>query len=216
MSNLQLLQKGTNLFVGGTLGKASIDFQKYDSFGFQCIKVTDHDIKIVKIQNSSHVEKYGNILKEDTVDSTVISRSFNFLEGKSFLNQKRKEQNARGHKRTGGRSPITSLYHQKSQGVLKGFFTYLKITGVGYRVFLTDNILTFKLGFSHFVKVQVPESVRVFLPEPTLVCFYGVDKNQVTQVAAKVQQLKPPSPYKGKGIRRLNTSLRLKPGKKKS
>ena len=123
---------------------------------------------------------------------------------------------ARKHKHIGRKSPIASLYHQKNQGVLKGFFTYLKITGVGYRVFLTGNILTLKLGFSHFVKVQVPESVKVFLPEPTLICFYGVDKNQITQIAAKVQQLKPPSPYKGKGIRRLDTNIRLKPGKKKS
>ena len=216
MSNLKLLKEGTNLFVGGSLGKTSIDFQKYDLFGFQCIKVTNHDIKILKIKNSSHVGKYGNVLRENSVDSTVISRSRDFLEEKCFLDQKRKEDNTGKYRHIGGESPIASLYHQKSQGVLKGFFTYLKITGVGYRVFLTGNILTLKLGFSHFVKVQVPESVKVFLPEPTLVCFYGVDKNQITQIAAKVQQLKPPSPYKGKGIRRLDTNIRLKPGKKKS
>lgn len=113
-------------------------------------------------------------------------------------------------------SMITSVYAQKVQGVSRGFFTYLKITGIGYRVFLVGDVLTFKLGFSHFVKVQVPASVKVFLPEPTFICFYGLDLNQVTQVAAKIQQIKPPSPYKGKGIRLFDRSIRLKTGKKKS
>lgn len=112
--------------------------------------------------------------------------------------------------------PLTGLYSQKLEGVSRGFFTYLQVVGVGFRVFLVQDILTFKLGFSHFVKVRLPESVKVFLPEPTLICLYGLDKNQVTQIAAKIQQIKPPSPYKGKGIKLLDTQIRLKAGKKKS
>lgn len=96
------------------------------------------------------------------------------------------------------------FWAQKCKGVSGGFFKYLRITGIGYRTFLVGNVLTLKLGFSHFYKVQIPKSVKVFLPEPTLICFYGVDKNQVTQIAAKVRLIKKPSPYKGKGLFLIN------------
>lgn len=109
-----------------------------------------------------------------------------------------------------------ALYKQKIQGVSRGYFTYLRLVGVGYRVFLINNTLTFKLGFSHFIKIVVPSSIRVFLPEPTLICIYGLDKNEVTQIGAKVQEIKRPSPYKGKGIRVLDAEIKLKIGKKKS
>jgi large subunit ribosomal protein L6 len=62
----------------------------------------------------------------------------------------------------------------------------------------------------------VPSSIRVFLPEPTLICIYGLDKNEVTQIGAKVQEIKRPSPYKGNGIRVLDAEIKLKIGKKKS
>ena len=97
----------------------------------------------------------------------------------------------------------------------RGYVVYLRIVGIGYRASLKEQVLTFKLGFSHDVTYSLPTSLRAFLPEPTLVGLYGLDKNQVTQAAAKIIALKPPSAYKGKGIRMADTTPRLKAGKKK-
>ena len=110
---------------------------------------------------------------------------------------------------------IYSLIKNKIQGVTRGFLVYLKIVGVGYRAQLENQTLVFKLGFSHDLKYQLPCSVRVFLLEPTLLCFYGIEKNQVTQTVAKIKQLKPPSVYKGKGLRLNHEVVNLKLGKRK-
>jgi large subunit ribosomal protein L6 len=95
----------------------------------------------------------------------------------------------------------------------------MRIVGVGYRAEIIKNeinqILCFKIGLSHDFQYNIPKSVRVFLIEPTLICLYGVDKNQVTQIAAKIRQIKPPSVYKGKGIRLINEVIVMKPGKRK-
>lgn len=112
-------------------------------------------------------------------------------------------------------SLISFPYIEKLKTISQGYFTYLRIHGVGYRVYLTKRTLTFKLGFSHQVKVEVPNSIQVFLPEPTLIYLYGIDKNEVTQTAAIIQSIKKPSPYKGKGIRLLNSEILLKTAKKK-
>ena len=131
----------------------------------------------------------------------------------------------------------------KLEGVTKGFLIYLRIAGIGYRAAQEGQTLTFKLGYSHDIAYELPASVRGFLPEPTLVGLYGIDKNQVlpskplastlcksgsrmgltcayacqqvTQVAANIVRLRPPSAYKGQGIRMANTTPRLKPGKRK-
>ena len=62
----------------------------------------------------------------------------------------------------------------------KGFLIYLRIAGIGYRASQDGQTLTFKLGYSHDIAYKLPEAVRGFLPEPTLVGLYGVDKNQVS------------------------------------
>lgn len=95
----------------------------------------------------------------------------------------------------------------------------MRIVGVGYRAEIINNktnqILCFKIGLSHNFQYDIPKSIRVFLVEPTLICLYGIDKNQVTQIAAKIRQIKPPSVYKGKGIRLINEVIVTKAGKRK-
>jgi large subunit ribosomal protein L6 len=110
---------------------------------------------------------------------------------------------------------IYSLIKNKIQGVTGGFLIYLKIVGIGYRAQLENHTLVFKLGFSHDLRYELPCSVRVFLIEPTLLCFYGIDKNQITQTVAKIRLLKPPSAYKGKGLRLDQELVNLKVAKKK-
>lgn len=74
---------------------------------------------------------------------------------------------------------LQSLLKNKLEGVTKGFLVYLRISGIGYRASLTDQTLTFKLGYSHDIAYELPPAMRAFLPEPTLIGLYGIDKNQV-------------------------------------
>lgn len=74
---------------------------------------------------------------------------------------------------------LQSLLQNKLEGVTKGFLVYLRISGIGYRASLTDQTLTFKLGYSHDIAYELPPAMRAFLPEPTLIGLYGIDKNQV-------------------------------------
>lgn len=114
---------------------------------------------------------------------------------------------------------ISNIIQNKIIGVCSGFLIAMRIIGVGYRAEIIKNgknqILCFKIGFSHDLEYVIPSSVRIFLLEPTVIYLYGVDKNQITQIAAKIRQIKPPSVYKGKGIRLLNESVFTKPGKRK-
>ncbi len=107
------------------------------------------------------------------------------------------------------------LLENKIRGVTRGFLVYLKITGIGYRASLNSDNLLLKVGYSHDILYKIPSSVKLFLIDPTLLCLFGVDKNQITQVAAKIRDLRRPSVYKGKGIRLLNEKIFLKQGKKK-
>jgi large subunit ribosomal protein L6 len=107
------------------------------------------------------------------------------------------------------------LIFNKIEGVNTGFLIYLKMTGIGFRASLEDQTLRLKVGYSHDFKYIIPKSIRVFLIEPTLFCLYGVDKNQITQTAANIKNLKKPSVYKGKGIRLLNEFVHIKQGKRK-
>lgn len=78
-----------------------------------------------------------------------------------------------------------------------------------------EQTLTLRLGFSHDLAYTLPQSLRAFLPEPTLIGLYGIDKNEVTQAAARIRALRPPSVYKGKGIRLVDEQVKVKAGKKK-
>lgn len=194
----------------GPLGHTVLNFEKHDTLGCFCISPDSKESTDFKVTDITKTKKQSNgLIQKKKQNNTNIDVKF-FLE-KTGESGKTPTCKAKVRK-----SIILSLYEQKLQGVSRGYFTYLRLFGVGYRVFLVKDILTLKLGFSHFVKIQIPESIRVFLPEPTLICFYGLDKNQVTQIAAKVQQIKPPSPYKGKGIRVLDAQIKIKTGKKKS
>lgn len=110
---------------------------------------------------------------------------------------------------------LKKLFLNKIQGVTRGFLVYLKIIGIGYRASLQKNTLSLKLGYSHDLLYNLPESIKIFLLDPTLLCLFGIDKNQVTQVASKLRALRKPSAYKGKGIRLLDEKIALKTGKRK-
>lgn len=98
-------------------------------------------------------------------------------------------------------------------GVVEGFRRELAIVGVGYRAALKGTDLELQLGFSHPVSVPPPSGITFEVPEPTRIVVSGIDKEQVGQVAADIRKLRPPEPYKGKGIRYSNEQVHRKAGK---
>ena len=106
-----------------------------------------------------------------------------------------------------------ALLNNMVQGVVKDYEKQLEIQGIGYKAVLEGQDLVLNLGFSHPVKVKTPQGVR-FSVEKNIIRISGIDKELVSQTAAKIRKLKPPEPYKGKGIRYLGEQVKRKVGKK--
>ena len=107
-----------------------------------------------------------------------------------------------------------SLIANMVEGVTKGFDKRLEIQGVGYRAALRGASLELNVGFSHPVVIQPPQGISFEVPTPTEVLVKGIDKQQVGQTAAEVRAVRPPEPYKGKGIRYQGEYVRRKVGKR--
>jgi large subunit ribosomal protein L6 len=100
------------------------------------------------------------------------------------------------------------------EGVTKGFEKRLEIQGVGYRASLRGTALELNVGYSHAVVKDAPAGITFEVPTPTEIIVKGIDKQQVGQVAAEVRKVRPPEPYKGKGIRYQGEYVRRKVGKR--
>ena len=100
------------------------------------------------------------------------------------------------------------------EGVTKGFEKRLELQGVGYRAALQGTDLRLDVGFSHPVVMKAPQGISFEVPAATEIVVKGVDKQQVGQVAAEVRKVRPPEPYKGKGIRYQGEYVRRKVGKR--
>ncbi|HLV90842.1 MAG: 50S ribosomal protein L6 [Acidimicrobiales bacterium] len=98
-------------------------------------------------------------------------------------------------------------------GVAEGYTKSLEIQGVGYRAAMKGSDLELQVGFSHPVVVEAPEGITFEVPEPTRINVSGIDKELVGQVAADIRKIRPPEPYKGKGIRYVGEYVRRKAGK---
>ena len=107
-----------------------------------------------------------------------------------------------------------SLIANMVEGVTKGFEKRLEIQGVGYRAALRGQSLELAVGFSHPVVVEPRPGITFEVPTPTEVIVKGIDKQQVGQTAAEVRSVRPPEPYKGKGIRYQGEYVRRKVGKR--
>src|SRR3990172_3556011 len=99
------------------------------------------------------------------------------------------------------------------KGVVDGFRINLEIQGVGYRATKQGRQVTFQVGYSHPVEITPPPGVEIEVPQPNRIGIVGTDKEQVGQLAATVRAIRPPDPYKGKGIRYADERPRLKAGK---
>lgn len=106
-----------------------------------------------------------------------------------------------------------SLISNMILGASKGFEKRLSLIGVGYRAAVQGHKLDLQLGFSHPTQIEIPKSVQVTVDKSVLIVITGADKHAVGQFAAAVRGMKPPEPYKGKGIRYENEYVRKKAGK---
>jgi large subunit ribosomal protein L6 len=107
-----------------------------------------------------------------------------------------------------------SLIANMVEGVTKGFEKRLELQGVGYRATLRGTDLELNVGFSHPVVVKPPQGISFEVPDQTSVLVKGIDKQQVGEIAAEVRKVRPPEPYKGKGIRYEGEYVRRKVGKR--
>ena len=107
-----------------------------------------------------------------------------------------------------------SLVANMVEGVTKGFEKTLEIQGVGYRASLRGTSLELNVGFSHSVSINPPQGITFDVPQPTVVIVKGIDKQQVGQIASEIRRVRPPEPYKGKGIRYQGEYVARKLGKR--
>lgn len=106
-----------------------------------------------------------------------------------------------------------SLINNMVLGVSKGFTKELDIQGVGYRAEVKGKVLNLSLGFSHPVEFPIPEGIDIKVDKQTHIIITGYNKVQVGQIAADIRKIRPPEPYKGKGVRYSNETILRKAGK---
>ena len=108
-----------------------------------------------------------------------------------------------------------SLINNAIIGTSVGYEKTLELSGVGYRAALKGNTLNLQLGFSHDINFNIPEDVKIMVEKQSIVKISGTDKQQVGMVSAEIKGLRPPEPYKGKGIKEQGQYILRKEGKKK-
>ena len=108
-----------------------------------------------------------------------------------------------------------SLLNNAIIGASKGYEKILELSGVGFRAALKGKELNLQLGFSHDVNFEIPEGIKILVEKQTIIKISGFDKQQVGAVASKIKSIRPPEPYKGKGIKEQNQYILRKEGKKK-
>ena len=101
------------------------------------------------------------------------------------------------------------------EGVTKGYEQTLELVGVGYRAAMKGQALSMQLGFSHDVDIPPPAGISFAVPKQTEIRISGIDKQLVGEIAARIRRIRPPEPYKGKGVRYAGEQVRRKEGKKK-
>jgi large subunit ribosomal protein L6 len=110
---------------------------------------------------------------------------------------------------------IRQLVNNMVIGVSKGFEKKLNLVGVGYKAQATGSRLNLAVGYSHPVNIDMPVGITVATPTPTEILIKGADRQRVGQIAAEIRSVRPPEPYKGKGIRYSDEKIAIKETKKK-
>jgi large subunit ribosomal protein L6 len=143
---------------------------------------------------------------------TVIEDIELSYEGSELTFKPRDETSKRGKSMWGlSRTLVGNMVH----GVTNGYEQVLELVGVGYRAAMKGPNLSLQLGFSHDVDVPAPDGITFVVPKQTEIRIAGIDKQAVGEVASKIRRIRPPEPYKGKGVRYAGEKVRRKEGKKK-
>ena len=147
--------------------------------------------------------------KSINIDLNIFDLNIN--EGKEVtIKPKKLDQNT---KRLWGMN--RSIINNAIIGASKGYEKILELNGVGFRAALKGKQLNLQLGFSHDINFDIPEGIKVTVEKQTTIKIFGFDKQQVGMIAAEIKGLRPPEPYKGKGIKEQGQYILRKEGKKK-
>ena len=160
----------------------------------------------VKIgENNEVTVKGANGTLVQTMQSDMIIK----VDGSTLTVERPSEQKM--HKSLHGLT--RTLIANMITGVSEGFKKELEINGVGYRAAKQGNKLVMNLGYSHQVEMEEIDGIKIDVPQPNQIIISGPDKQKVGQFAAKVREKRPPEPYKGKGIKYIDETIRRKEGK---
>ena len=165
----------------------------------------------VKVILSGNILNIEGPLGKKTLNIDLDIFDLNINDGKEVLIKPKK--NNQDTKRLWGMN--RSLINNAIIGTNTGYEKILELTGVGYRAALKGNILNLQLGFSHDINFEIPESVKIKVEKQNILKISGLDKQEVGMVAAEIKSLRPPEPYKGKGIKEQGQYILRKEGKKK-
>ena len=154
------------------------------------------EVMTVEGPKGTLTQKYHPIIAfEEKGDEIIVSRANEEKQTKAFHGLYR------------------NLLNNMVKGVSTGFTKSLVITGVGYRADVQGKILVMSLGYSNDIYVGIPNGIMITAESGTKINVSGVDKQRVGEIAAQIRKLRPPEPYKGKGIRYENEKIRRKVGK---
>ena len=167
-----------------------------------------YKVKVILTGNTVNIEgPQGK--KSLNIDLNIFDLNIN--DSKEVL--LKPKQNNQSTKRLWGMN--RSLLNNAIIGTSKGYEKILELSGVGYRATLKGNILNLQLGFSHDINFNIPDGVKIQVDKQTILKIFGTDKQKVGMVAAEIKSLRPPEPYKGKGIKEQGQYILRKEGKKK-
>ena len=165
-------------------------------------------VKVILSGNMINIE--GPLGKKSlNIDLDIFDLNIN--EGKEVSIKPKK--NNQDTKRLWGMN--RSLINNAIIGTSKGYEKILELSGVGYRAALKGNILNMQLGFSHDINFKIPEGIKIQVEKQNILKITGTDKQKVGMVASQIKSIRPPEPYKGKGIKEQGQYILRKEGKKK-
>ena len=165
----------------------------------------------VKVALSGNIINVEGPLGKKSMNIDLDMFDLNIKEGKEIsIKPKKINQNS---KRLWGMN--RSLINNAIIGSSKGYEKTLELSGVGFRATLKGKQLNLQLGFSHDINFDIPEGVKISIEKQTIIKINGADKQQIGMVVSKIKSLRPPEPYKGKGIKEKGQYILRKEGKKK-
>ena len=165
-------------------------------------------VKVVLAGNIINIE---GPLGKKSLDIDLEMFNLDIKEGKEIsIKPKKIDQNS---KRLWGMN--RSLLNNAIIGASKGYEKNLELVGVGYRALLKGKQLNLQLGFSHDINFDIPEGIKISVEKQTILKISGADKQQVGMITSKIKSIRPPEPYKGKGIKEQGQYILRKEGKKK-